>query len=171
MVLGHLSLMRFWCLFVSKKIPNSAVMAGSSIVLIVLVGRRRTSTMSTIKLSAITALFEIFLETNKHLNLMKLKVFLILCIPLLPVICPGPSFFLDWLDLSSQVLLLTNLFKRTAKTRWSMLQWPTGGQIGPAIDHWENFSKSLRKSQNVCKKVKRELVHWRTQVSNSQRRA
>ena len=53
-------------MFVSKKMPNNAVMPQSEVVLIVLVrGRRpKTSTMSAIELCGITALFGIFLETN-----------------------------------------------------------------------------------------------------------
>ena len=59
-------------MFVSKKTPNNAVMPESSIVLIVLVAVA-PSTMSTIELSGITALFGVFLETNKHQNLTRLK--------------------------------------------------------------------------------------------------
>ena len=53
--------------------PNDAVMAQSSIVLIVLVVTA-ASTMSTMELCAIAALFDVFLETNKHQNLMRLRL-------------------------------------------------------------------------------------------------
>ena len=61
---------------VSKKTSNDAVMPQSSVVLIVLVNdlRSPTSTMSTVKLCGITASFGIFLETNKHQNLTRLRV-------------------------------------------------------------------------------------------------
>ena len=59
----HLSLMGFWCLFVSKKMPNNVVMWYAQQYSLYW---PLTSTMSTVEQWGITALFAIFLETNKH---------------------------------------------------------------------------------------------------------
>ena len=66
-----LSLVRLWCLFITKKMPNNAGMPQSSIILVVLVND--SWAMSTIELYGITAMFGIFLETNKHQNLTRLS--------------------------------------------------------------------------------------------------
>ena len=64
---GHLSLIRFRY-FVAQKTLNNAVKPQSSIVLIVPVNNKHHE---AIELYRVTALFGIFIETNKYQNLMR----------------------------------------------------------------------------------------------------
>ena len=69
------SLVRFWCLFVSKKDAKQCCDV-TKIDCPHCAGRRLpspTCTMSTVDLCGVTALFGIFLESNKHQNLMRLN--------------------------------------------------------------------------------------------------
>ena len=71
MIIGLLSLMRFWCFFVSKKMPNNAVMPQRWVVFIVLADcwQQSDRTISTTHLCGITALFGVFLETKKNIKM------------------------------------------------------------------------------------------------------
>ena len=72
-IMASLSLVRFWCLFVSKKMPNIQTLLWCHKAWSYSLCWSATSTMSMIELCCITALFGIFLETNKHQNLSRLR--------------------------------------------------------------------------------------------------
>ena len=71
-IIGHLSLMRFWCLLVFKKTPNYAVMPQNPMVLNVLVVHLRNECQSSFVESE-QCLRYFWRQTTKCQNLMRLR--------------------------------------------------------------------------------------------------